>query len=305
MPAEQGDPPTTPSVRTPTGRSSGSIRRPTLHARHRWSRLTDHRSPITGSRGNTDARRRLHRARTTASCSRRPSTTTSVATPGRVVVDVRAAGVNYVDALFVAGPVPDQATRCRSCRAARSPAWSARSATASPRSRPVTACWCRAASVATPSRWVAGAGQVTRIPDGLGLRAGRHVHPELLHRALRPARPGRDDAGRVAARARRGRRRRPGHHRRRRGPRPRRDRCRLDPGQARGRHSPWAPRAVIDTSTEDVKVRARELTDGAGVDLVLDPVGGDLAEPAAAGARLPRPLRGDRVRRRARSPACP
>jgi NADPH2:quinone reductase len=39
-------------------------------------------------------------------------------------------------------------------------------------------------------------------------------------------------------------------------------------------------RAVIDTSSEDLKVRARELTDGAGVDLVVDPVGGDLAEPA-------------------------
>lgn len=38
--------------------------------------------------------------------------------------------------------------------------------------------------------------------------------------------------------------------------------------------------AVIDTTTEDIKARARELTDGAGVDLVLDPVGGDLAESA-------------------------
>ncbi len=39
-------------------------------------------------------------------------------------------------------------------------------------------------------------------------------------------------------------------------------------------------RAVIDTTTEDVKTRSRELTDGAGVDLVVDPVGGELAEPA-------------------------
>lgn len=39
-------------------------------------------------------------------------------------------------------------------------------------------------------------------------------------------------------------------------------------------------RAVIDTTDEDLKARARELTDGSGVDLVLDPVGGDLAEPA-------------------------
>jgi NADPH2:quinone reductase len=38
--------------------------------------------------------------------------------------------------------------------------------------------------------------------------------------------------------------------------------------------------AVIDTTTEDLKVRARELAGGDGVDLVLDPIGGDLAEPA-------------------------
>jgi NADPH2:quinone reductase len=37
--------------------------------------------------------------------------------------------------------------------------------------------------------------------------------------------------------------------------------------------------ATIDTSTEDVKVRARELSDGA-VDVVVDPIGGELAEPA-------------------------
>jgi NADPH2:quinone reductase len=37
--------------------------------------------------------------------------------------------------------------------------------------------------------------------------------------------------------------------------------------------------AVIDPSTEDVKTRARELS-GGGVDVVVDPVGGALAEPA-------------------------
>ncbi len=36
---------------------------------------------------------------------------------------------------------------------------------------------------------------------------------------------------------------------------------------------------LIDYSTEDLKTRARELSDG-GVDVVLDPVGGDKAEPA-------------------------
>lgn len=37
---------------------------------------------------------------------------------------------------------------------------------------------------------------------------------------------------------------------------------------------------VINYSHEDIKERARALTDGAGVDVVYDPVGGDFAEPA-------------------------
>ena len=38
--------------------------------------------------------------------------------------------------------------------------------------------------------------------------------------------------------------------------------------------------AAIDPLTEDVKVRARELTDGAGLDVVYDVVGGDVSEAA-------------------------
>jgi NADPH2:quinone reductase len=38
--------------------------------------------------------------------------------------------------------------------------------------------------------------------------------------------------------------------------------------------------AVIDPTTESLKDRARELAGGSGVDLVLDPIGGELAEPA-------------------------
>lgn len=38
--------------------------------------------------------------------------------------------------------------------------------------------------------------------------------------------------------------------------------------------------AVIDTTTEDVKAVARQFGGGRGVDLVYDPVGGDAAEPA-------------------------
>lgn len=42
---------------------------------------------------------------------------------------------------------------------------------------------------------------------------------------------------------------------------------------------------TIDYSTEDLKVRARELS-GGGVDIVLDPVGGQLAEPALRSLRF-------------------
>jgi NADPH:quinone reductase len=38
--------------------------------------------------------------------------------------------------------------------------------------------------------------------------------------------------------------------------------------------------AAIDYTTEDLKARARELAGGTGVDVVYDPIGGDLAEPA-------------------------
>lgn len=44
--------------------------------------------------------------------------------------------------------------------------------------------------------------------------------------------------------------------------------------------------AVIDYTTEDLKARARELTDGDGVDVVLDPVGGDTADAALRSLRL-------------------
>jgi NADPH2:quinone reductase len=44
----------------------------------------------------------------------------------------------------------------------------------------------------------------------------------------------------------------------------------------------WA----IDPAVEDLKVRARELTDGQGVDLVYDVVGGELSEPALRALRF-------------------
>jgi NADPH2:quinone reductase len=43
--------------------------------------------------------------------------------------------------------------------------------------------------------------------------------------------------------------------------------------------------ATIDSTTEDIKLRAREIS-GGGVDVVVDPVGGDLAEPALRALRF-------------------
>ncbi len=44
--------------------------------------------------------------------------------------------------------------------------------------------------------------------------------------------------------------------------------------------------AAIDSTTEDVKVRARELTDGQGIDLVYDVTGGDVSEAALRALRF-------------------
>ena len=44
--------------------------------------------------------------------------------------------------------------------------------------------------------------------------------------------------------------------------------------------------ATIDPLSEDIKTRARELTDGAGVDLVYDVAGGDVSEPALRALRF-------------------
>ena len=47
---------------------------------------------------------------------------------------------------------------------------------------------------------------------------------------------------------------------------------------------------VIDTASEDVRIRVKELTDGRGADVVFDPIGGDLFEASlrsiAWGGRL-------------------
>jgi len=44
--------------------------------------------------------------------------------------------------------------------------------------------------------------------------------------------------------------------------------------------------ATIDPLTEDIKTRARELTDGKGIDIVYDVAGGDVSEPALRALRF-------------------
>ena len=49
---------------------------------------------------------------------------------------------------------------------------------------------------------------------------------------------------------------------------------------------------LINYSTEDLRTRIKELTGGAGVDVVYDPVGGDLSEPALRSTAFPRACSG-------------
>ena len=44
--------------------------------------------------------------------------------------------------------------------------------------------------------------------------------------------------------------------------------------------------AVIDTASEDVRARIKELTEGRGADVVFDPVGGESVHGVAAQHRL-------------------
>jgi NADPH2:quinone reductase len=201
-----------------------------------------------------------------------------IASPGRVVVDVRAAGVNYVDALFVAGeyqikpPLPF----VPGSEVAGVVAEVGEGVTeVAVGDRVLVSCGLGGYA----EQVGAGAGQVTRIPDGLDFeRAATFTQSyctalfALRERAAMT--PGESllvlGAGGGVGQAA------------------------IDVGVALGldvigaastpdkRDAALAmgARAVIDTATEDLKARTRELTDGAGVDLVLDPVGGDLAEPA-------------------------
>ena len=61
---------------------------------------------------------------------------------------------------------------------------------------------------------------------------------------------------------------------------------------------------TINYELEDLKTRVRELTDGTGVDVVYDPVGGAYSEPALRSIAW-KVASWSSASRRARSPSCP
>ena len=105
--------------------------------------------------------------------------------PGEVAVAVEAAGVNFVDGLFVGGAVPDQAAASPSCRGPRWPGGSSRSGPVSPGSRPASACWSRSGSGGFATRWSSPAAAVTALPDG-STRRGRPRSPRATAPASSP-----------------------------------------------------------------------------------------------------------------------
>lgn len=204
--------------------------------------------------------------------------------PGRVVVDVAAAGVNYVDALFVAGqyqikpPLPF--------------------VPGSEVAGTVSAIGDGVEGVAVGDRVVAMPGlggyaeqvdlsprQLAAVPDGLSLPAAAAFIQSYCTAvfALR-------DRARLAA----------GESVLVLGAGGGVGQAAIDVAKALGarvigaasteekRDAARAAGAdeVIDTATESIKDRARELSGADGVDVVIDTVGGDLAEPALRALRL-------------------
>ena len=153
--------------------------------------------------------------------------------PGQVVVDVEAAGVNYVDALFVGGqyqikpPVPFvPGTES----AGRSPRWATRSTGCGSAS----GSWSRPAWAASPPRWRRRPRRSRRCPTS-STRHGRRRSPRATAPALYALRErARGAVRRDRARAGRRRRRRAGRHRRGAGARLPGARRGLERGQAGG-----------------------------------------------------------------------
>ena len=104
-------------------------------------------------------------------------------------IDVTAAGVNFVDALFVQGLLPDQAARCRSSPAARSQDGSARSAPSVTRFAVGDRVFSNGGLGGYASEVVVDARRVGRNTRRADRRSGGDVHAELRHRVVRAAPP--------------------------------------------------------------------------------------------------------------------
>ena len=153
--------------------------------------------------------------------------------PGHVVVDVEAAGVNYVDALFVGGQyqikppvpfVPGTESAGRVSLVGES--------VSGLEAGPARAGLGRAGRLRHQGGCAGGRGDA--VARRARRAAGGHVHPELQHLPLRSAGAGRRPAGRVCARPGRRRWGRAGRHRRRPGSRVSGARRGLDRGEAGG-----------------------------------------------------------------------
>lgn len=200
---------------------------------------------------------------------------------GQVVVDVEAAGVNFVDALFVAGkyqikpPLPfTPGSEVAGVVSAVGPGVEG----FSPGDRVLAMCWLGGYA----SQVALSPGGLVRLPDNLDSATAACFTQSYLTGLFSLRERARAQAGEtllvlgagggvgLAA---------------------------IDIGRALGLRvigaassadkraaaSAIGAEAVIDTTSEDVKVRAREFGGGDGVDIVYDPVGGDLAEPALRG----------------------
>jgi NADPH2:quinone reductase len=202
--------------------------------------------------------------------------------PGQVVIDVRAAGVNFVDSLFVRGAYqikpPTPFTPGGEVAGVVSAVGDGADGLA-PGDRVIASCGLGGFA----EQVVAGAGSVFPLPDAVGFEVGATLvqsYATALFSLTRRTVVAPDEwvlvlgAGGGVGLA-----------------------C-VDVARGLGAHVIGVAssedkrqasvhagaEATIDSTNEDVKLRARELS-GGGVDVVVDPVGGDLAEPALRALR--------------------
>jgi NADPH2:quinone reductase len=198
---------------------------------------------------------------------------------GEVRIAIQAASLNFPDSLTIVGKYqfkPDPALRAglASSRAGSTP-----SATASATSRSATR-WRASRSGGFATHAVVQAARVLPLPPGFDLDDGAAFaftygtsHHALMDRGAAAGR--RDRAGA-------GRRRRRGHGRGadRQGSRRARDRRRLQRRQVRVPDASLGADETINYSSANLRDALKALTGGKGPDVIYDPVGGDLAEPA-------------------------